>query len=116
MTAQPTETSTRALWQTTTCPDWCVANHHDIDGKTARECGSMVEIVRFTTEDALMLATEPDVLAELDGIHVGIEQGYREISPRITMYREDGTGYGLTLDEAQELVDHMQRLIAIAKQ
>jgi hypothetical protein len=49
MTEQPTDVTARAIWQTTPCPDWCIANHHEIDGVDARECASVYGIVPLTS-------------------------------------------------------------------
>lgn len=115
MTEQGTGAPARPIWQTIPCPAWCVGNHHDIDGMDARECVSDYGVIPLTTENALIAKVGETLEGELDTVHVALEQRFREVAPRITIYRADGHGYGMTLEEADQLIEHLTRLRRVAQ-
>lgn len=106
----------KAIWQTDDCPNWCITRHHDIDGVDCREHVSESGHVPLSTEAALITSVrnaEP-ITGELDTVDVALEQDYREIAPRVTVYRSNGIGFGLTLHEAAELMDQLKARLAEA--
>jgi hypothetical protein len=85
-----------------------------MDGVDSRECVSDQHVVGLTTEETLIISRYPNMRAVLDEVHIALEQGYRETSPRITVYRGNGIGFGLTLSEAADLADHIRELLVEA--
>jgi hypothetical protein len=104
----------KPVWQINDCPPWCTAAHSDMDGVDSRECISEHRVIGLTTEETLIVSPYPNARAVLDEVHVALEQGYRETSPRITVYRGDGHGFGLTLTEAADLMDDIRALLVAA--
>ena len=106
-------TRERAIWQTRPCPDWCAENHHDADAVDARECMTPYDVIPLTTENGIIQRMTHDGITEvdLDGLHVALEQGYREVAPRVIMSRTDGASTSLTLEEAARLSEHLRRLV-----
>lgn len=104
----------KPIWQVNECPSWCTTRHSDMDGLDARECISDHRVVGLTTEETLISGRYPDTRAFLDEAHLALEQDYRESSPRITLYRSNGIGFGMTLSEAADLADHIRALLADA--
>lgn len=107
----------KAIWQTSECPAWCITRHHDIDAPGSRECCSTAGHVPLSTEAALITSVRnaDTITGELDTVDVALEQEYREIEPRITIYASDGKGFGLTLEEAKTLAGHITDLLATAR-
>jgi hypothetical protein len=104
----------KPVWQANDCPSWCTTTHSDMDGVDSRECVSDQRVIGLTTEETLIVSPYPNVRAVLDEVHVALEQGYREETPRITVYRADGHGFGLTLGEAADLMDDIRALLVEA--
>lgn len=115
MNEQRTDKSARPIWQTTPCPHWCNTTHHSADGIDSRECVSLSGIVPLTTEETLLTGILPDITASLDEVHVALEQGYREAAPRLTVYRSEGIGFGMSIEEAELLQEHLHNLIETAR-
>ena len=103
----------KPVWQISECPSWCSTRHSDMDGIDARECVSDQRIVGLTTEETIITSYKP-MTAALEEAHVALEQGYRETSPRVTVYRGNGIGFGMTLSEAADLMDAIRELLTEA--
>lgn len=114
---EKTTTTTAPIWQTRPCPPWCIGGHNDMDSVGARECASAYSIVSLTTEETLFTRVGPHgPEAQLDTVHLSLEQGDREFAPRVVVARGDGTVFGMTLEEAGEFAAHITRLLGEAGQ
>lgn len=113
MTEQPTDAPELRIWQASPCPPWCAERHHDADAVDARDHMTQYDVIPLTTEDGIITKMTHDGITEvdLDALHVALEQGYREVAPRVIMSRTDGATTSLTLEEAARLSEQLQRLV-----
>lgn len=116
MNEQGTDKNARPIWQTRPCAPWCTSTHHDADGIGSRECSSIPEIIPMRLMETLLIRPYPDAEAALDELHVALEQGDREVAPRMTFYRSNGIGVELTIEEARELERRIHELIELTEQ
>lgn len=109
----------RPFWQTRPCPDWCQGYHSDGDAPEVRQheledepsvALSLPKAVPFHNSQSTTPVT----------LRVGIQQGHREVEPRVTVYQGLGTpeervDLEFTVEEAERFVRCLTKIIRRAK-
>ncbi|TVT53437.1 hypothetical protein FNH05_11840 [Amycolatopsis rhizosphaerae] len=107
-------------WLVETCPTWCDKFHGDEDLVDDRRHVSRwrQRIVLCTMEPVRLasLATGSEVEFEPCTVQVWVEQGYREIEPRIRLEEDHGLGlFALSLDEADRLAQALAEAVKLGR-
>lgn len=99
-------------WMPEGCPDWCLrgVEHRDDDHPEDRSHAGPDASVTLTAADPLDLDGEPEEM------RLYLLQHHREREPRIWLGRNDtNQGGHLTLDEAEDLAEHLRRMVRIGR-
>jgi uncharacterized protein DUF6907 len=120
MSHDSTEVPTRPFWLFEPCPSWCDGLHEDGDGIADRRHHSRWgKRICLSTMDPCRAAFDlgdDAVRHEPCLINVRLEQGYREIEPRVVVEEVHGLGrFTLTMPETERLGKALAKAIELAR-
>lgn len=106
------------FWQTEPCPLWCTEHHQDHHIVDEREHYSdMLSAIGLTLANAYEYVVDDEVHGQQASLGVYVEQGYREIAPRIVIepaHKQTGSRYDITVAEAELLGQALLKAAGIA--
>lgn len=104
----------RVYWLTSPCPEWCIGDHGDGDAGSDRDHRSQWQgHVPLVLEPGEKMSGGLPHQPEYVTSH--LEQGYREIGPRIWCGKgETNHGWHMTPEEARELAATLNAAVALA--
>lgn len=103
------------FWQASPCPSWCDGGHHLDDNLRTHEHGFTWSVPLSTHKAMKYRGGGSDKYGE-PALWFGLEQGYREIEPRVCVSQGLGTEVEqvelyLTLREAERLAKYLLRAV-----
>ncbi|RSN71358.1 DUF6907 domain-containing protein [Actinomadura sp. WAC 06369] len=108
---------TMRIWQSEACPSWCVVPHGHLDAPVNRACSS--DPIAPKTMPGVPLTLHPadgntDPAAQLMTVYAFLEQGPREVGPRVVLSTYSDSVH-MTLGEAAALHEHLGAVLATAR-
>lgn len=108
---------TKRIWQSEPCPSWCVVPHGQLDAPVNRACSS--DPIAPKTMPGVPLTLHPadgnsDPTAQLMTVYAFLEQGPREVAPRVVLSTWNDSVH-MTLEEAAALHEHLSGVLATAR-
>lgn len=108
----------RPYWLPGPCPSWCLGDHDDMEDwplDLRVHLSGSLQVVPLSTMDPIEVRVVESGRYRPWYLAVRVEQGLREIGPRIVLEDETGTTkISFTPSEAQQIVDAVVDAIRIA--
>lgn len=114
-----TDENSSPYWLAGSCPSWCDQAHSDNDlADDRRHVSQWREPLVLSTMNPVRLDSQTGDGPELEprAVQVWLEQGYREVEPRVRVEEDHRAGtFALTLAEADRLAWALARAVKLAR-